>query len=1368
MNQFSAYVPLDRRQAIINRHSLPDRTHGTALFADISGFTPFSEALAAELGPQRGAEELTHTLNRVYNGLISAVHNFSGSVIGFAGDAITCWFDRDDGHRAIACALKMITLMNHFGTVSTPKGERVELAIKTGVAQGNVRRFLIGDPSIQLLDTLAGETLNRMATAEQLAGHNECIVAPEVVELQKKRLVVEAFRQDDCGRDFAVVSELTEPPAVSPASPPTNFNESELRAWVLPPVYTRLLTGQGNYLAELRPAATLFLHFDGLAYDDDPDAGRKLDKFIRWVQNVLNQHEGYLLQIVMGDKGSYLYASFGAPIAHGDDPLRAVAAALKLKDVPTFLKYIQNIKIGISYGRVRTGAYGGDSRKTYGVIGDTVNVSARLMQKASPGQILISLPVFEQVKQRVAFNELGELFLKGKSKAIPVWQVTGLVRPAASKQPTRPLIGRKTEFALADQLLKQTDGKRGQLLQIEGASGIGKSHLGQAIVYQAEAAYQFKTIKVTCHAGGRATPYGPWQTIIRDLLRIDPAVDLNDPNSADAQIKVINRKIGRLNKNWRLRLPLLGELLGLPIPDNPTTAALSAEQRREALHALLIDILGNRSLDRPLLIVIDDAHWIDEGSASFVSDIARTIANRAITLVILQRPPFGDTVRITGLDELNNYQKVLLTELTGDHIQTIAERWLNGRLASLPADLLKNQAQGNPFYAEEMIKSMVERQQLISDSEHGYWRLADRLIDALKSARCLEKKGGKWHLRSEISYNPVDLDLPDSVHGLVLSRLDHLRENEQLTVKVASVIGQLFEFDLLQQIHPGKPEVPDLMTQVTGVENKEFVQLDAIDPSLNYMFRHGTVQEVAYDTLLYAQRRDLHRTIASWYEKMFPEEEARSSFYPLLAYHWRFAEDPAKELGYVMKAARQAAANYANHEALRFFNRSLILVPAGAKAIRFAILHERQKIFGYLGERDAQMADLDQLEELLHPSASIEQQLQFLLAKSEFLQAIGSLKDGLEVAQAAYNISHINEIVTGQIKALTQVGIIHWQMGNFERATAGLQLGLTLGERHDEPLNRAVLLRNLGIVAGIENNFAEAEQYFKDALAVDRANDNKIGEDATLSNLAGVYFRTGDLERCRKIAATSLMLNREIGLRSAETSALINLGSVLHALGDLSKAGKLLTEAIELAHQINDPILESMGRYNLALILIDQNLAEQGQRAAEKAAHLDRANDDQLSLSYSLYAQGLALAAQEQFEDAIPLFSEAAAIRHAVGLHENRIDCLAAQTMALLHLDDVDSALNLVSAIIGWLEANGEEGLENPARVYTTIVAVLLRSDRSLDAEAWLLRGQAYLEQRAQLISDARARHGFLFSTPANRELLNFDLDSFSQNHPAE
>ena len=246
---------MDRRQALAKGLSLPDRADGAALFADISGFTVLTEALARDLGPQRGAEELTIHLSNVYDALICELDRYGGSVIGFAGDAITCWLDGDDGLRATACALDMHRVMERFSAVTIPSGGVVSLGMKVAVAMGSARRFLIGDPQVQVRDVLAGSILDRLASAEHEARRGETLLDPITAEHLASQVQIREWRTSAEGERFGVAGRLLAPARPVPwnAAAAGNLDDQTVRPFLLPPVYERLRSGQGDFLAELRP-----------------------------------------------------------------------------------------------------------------------------------------------------------------------------------------------------------------------------------------------------------------------------------------------------------------------------------------------------------------------------------------------------------------------------------------------------------------------------------------------------------------------------------------------------------------------------------------------------------------------------------------------------------------------------------------------------------------------------------------------------------------------------------------------------------------------------------------------------------------------------------------------------------------------------------------------------------------------------------------------------------------------------------------------------------------------------------------------------------------------------------------------------------
>jgi adenylate cyclase len=463
MTEFDAYIPMEFRWALTHDALLPDRTQGAVLFADISGSTRLTAALAGELGPRRGAEELTQQLDHLFTALVAQVHRYHGSVIGFSGDAITCWFDQNThpqqngiqqngARRATAAALAMQAAMSPFAAITTPSGASFTLRIKVAVVAGAVRRFVIGNPAIQCLESLAGATMNRLALAEQQAQQGEVVVDAEIVTQFAGELTVKEWRQAPNSERFAIALQLTSPVAPLPWPSIPSLQTEAAQPWLLPPVFQRLQAGHSGFLAELRPVVAFFLKFSGIDYDGDDAAGAKLDGYIRWVQSILARFEGYLMHVTMGDKGSYLNAAFGALQAHEDDPIRAIAAALALQVVPPKLQFIRDVQIGIGQDQGYVGAYGSAERRTFGILGNEVNLAARLMSVAQPGEILLTPRIANAVSRNYKLEKLEPITVKGMNEPLVPSLVRGRQTSRESngrhRQSMPSMVGRQTEKTL--------------------------------------------------------------------------------------------------------------------------------------------------------------------------------------------------------------------------------------------------------------------------------------------------------------------------------------------------------------------------------------------------------------------------------------------------------------------------------------------------------------------------------------------------------------------------------------------------------------------------------------------------------------------------------------------------------------------------------------------------------------------------------------------------------------------------------------------------------------------------------------------------------------------------------------------------------
>ncbi|MCA9980510.1 MAG: adenylate/guanylate cyclase domain-containing protein, partial [Anaerolineales bacterium] len=604
MNNLATYLPQDRRRALAQGKHLPDRAYGAVLFADISGFTPFTEALRHAYGARRGTEELTRHLDAVYTALIMEVERYGGSVTSFAGDAITCWFDEMDEsapHRAVACAVALQEAMHAFAEIPLPKREVGQLAIKIGVATGQVRRLVVGAGANYWLDVLAGETVNRTAVAEQLASAPEILLDEETTRALGSAITLTEWRtHDETEQRFGVLGAFTAVvPPISPAPLP-GLDETILIQWLNPLVYEKEKTGHSVLLTEFRPCVALFVRFTGIDYDSQ-SAETELNQFVSQVLHIAARYEGTLIDLTFGDKGSYCYLNFGTLSAHEDDARRATKTALELRDVAQKLPFIDRLQMGITTGVMRTGAYGAPTRRHYGALGDDVNLAARLMKAAAPNEILLSGHVYRAVESYFVGEARPPLLVKGKTEPISTFVLTDNLPALPLHEPayTLPMVGRQAELAVIREKLALTAAGQSQIVSLVGDAGLGKSRLAAEGIRLARER-GFICYGGACQSDGLNTSYLVWKQIWSDFFGLNPE------QSLVAQGDQLAAGVARYAPQRLDALPLLGRLLGLPIPENEFTQLLEPKYRQTALHALLEDCLKKATPDVPHLIVVED------------------------------------------------------------------------------------------------------------------------------------------------------------------------------------------------------------------------------------------------------------------------------------------------------------------------------------------------------------------------------------------------------------------------------------------------------------------------------------------------------------------------------------------------------------------------------------------------------------------------------------------------------------------------------------------------------------------------------------------------------------------------------------------
>ncbi len=1182
---------------------MPGHTNGSAIFADISGFTTLTEKLTRTLGPRKGVDELSRQLNAVYGALIDQVENYGGSVISFAGDSIIGWFEAategpSASLRAVTCAQGMQAAMQAF----------TDLSIKIAVATGPARRLVAGDPGIQLMDTLAGRTIARLATAERSARKDEILLDGATLKTIEGNVTVREQRVDTGTSDtFSVLDSLVEPSGQLPLQALNEEIPTErLRPWLLGVVYEREQAGMISFLTELRPAIPLFVNFSGIDYDNDADAEEKLNVFISHAQRVISKYDGALLQLVIGDKGSYIYAVFGAFTAHEDDAQRAVYAAMELKQTSKQLTYLQPLQTGISFGTLRVGAYGSATRRTYAALGDDVNLAARLMSTAAPEEILISKRVQVDTADTFTVEPREPVRMKGKEEPQSVFAVTGISHHRATRLPEPtyrlPMVGRQEELTLVDEKLKLALQGRGQVIGITAEAGMGKSRLAAEVIRLARKR-GFIGYGGACQSSGTATPYLVWQTIWQAFFDLDPEMPPR------RQMRLLEGELEDRAPERVDALPLLGPVLNLSLPDNEFTRALEPKDRKSTLEILLEDCLKSAVSESPLLIVLEDLHWVDPLSHDLLQTLVRVSENLPVCFVLAYRPPDGVRYQTPRVENLPYFTKIELKDLNNAD----AEQLIRAKLAqlfpertgSLPqalADELTQKSQGNPFFIEELLNYLHDRGLNPYDA------------NALK-----------------------ELELPASLQTLILSRIDQLTEPQKVTLKVASVIGRVFPFSWLHGYYPSLGDEDTIKDNLAELSKLDLTPLDTPDPELAYLFKHIITQEVAYETLSYATRVQLHELLARYLESIHPDDPPLDS----LAFHYNRTENQPKKREYLRKSAEAASAVYSNETALEYYTQALALSPERDELVDIHL--KAGDILFMIGKRsDAksqyelalQTAEKNNLAEQI-----VESRLRYANTLENYEQSLEWLNKALELARQINNQNSICD-------ALKELANIYWRLGKHDTALQHAQESLDLARQIKDRKRESLGLFFLASIHAERGHYPESHKYFAGSLAISREINDVRRSGSILLNWGTTYYYEGDYATAEKYIAESLAFFREIGDKRTTAISLNNLGNIFYLRTDYQTAERYYSDSLALGRETDDRYIKTISLASLGITAFQQGKFGEADVFYEEAMTNSRALNHATMTSLLHCYQGLLALARGQVSSARKSFHAGLILAH--------------------------------------------------------------------------------------------------------------------------
>jgi class 3 adenylate cyclase/tetratricopeptide (TPR) repeat protein len=1122
------YVP-----RILQQHLAADpqsrwwQHEGTAVFSDISGFTRLSEQLARK--GREGSEQITEVIGKCFESILAVAYDNGASLLKFGGDALLLWF-QDKGHAARACraAVLMRRALRDVGRIDLP-GARTTLRMSQGVHTGDFHFFMVGTTHHELV--VAGPGWSRVVRMEHEAVASEILVSPETAALLPPRCLG--------GGNGPGVQLRREPPGRDdlPLVPRPNVAH-EVLARCLSPAVRAHVTGGGG-APEHRPVTVAFIKLEGIdaliATRGPQAAADVLQRVVTVVESATEAQRVALLASDIDVDGGKLILTAGAPIATGEDEERMLLALRGIVDAGLPV----DLRIGVNRGAIFAGDIGPFYRRTYTVMGDVVNLAARLMAKAPPGRIYATAEVLDRSNTLFAATALEPFAVKGKARPVAAWDV-GKATGSRTRHGTLqalPLTGRDGEMSALREALAAARAGRGHVFELVGEAGVGKSRLAGAL---REEAADVQRLHAVCEAYTASTPYAVWQEVLRGIAGIarDEAED-----AVAARVREIVAARAPALLPW---LPLIAIAFGVEASSTPEVDMLAESNRRQKLHETVVAFL-DALVPGVTLVELENAHHMDVASAELLAYIAQSIGARPWLVVTARRPADARKPPAPGITRLE-----LAPLAAADTLRLAKHASERHPLPAHVIELVAQRSGGNPQFLRDLLRAAIE-------------------------------SGGT-------------ASLPDSAEAAAMARIDALTPDDRAVLRRAAVFGLTFHPRMLEWLGAG--DATPSNDAAVWQRLHEFFD----DEGDGYLrFRRALMRDAAYQGLPFKLRREYHGAAARHMEDELaaPEDEADLlSLHYLVAGDsanaWRYASIAA---GRAMAAFAyvEAAAMFS-----RALEAARKLDDVGAREL--AVVHESLGDCWYrAGEMgkaaDAftaaqRLADDDRLKasELMLKRSHLEHKLgRYSHAMSwatragkavegmpgdeparfearvrawhaNILQAAGRTSDAMRAAGRAIEDAE----ATGDPEALgAACFVMGWALGALGKPGAEpcLQRALAAYVRSGNRLRQAALLSNLGVICQWEGRWDEALSYYERA----RADFEQLGSniDATLArmNLAEILSDRGELDEAQSLLQDALLVWRGSRYRYLLGGCLWLLGRVSLRAGRIDEALARLTEA---------------------------------------------------------------------------------------------------------------------------------------------------------------------------------------------------------------
>jgi class 3 adenylate cyclase/tetratricopeptide (TPR) repeat protein len=1199
---------------------------GSLVSVDLTGFTALAERLQAK--GRVGAEELVLAVSGVFEGLIGIAYRRGGDVLKFRGDALLLLFSGDvHAERACRAASEMQWFIERTGKTMSSVGD-VELRMSTGIYSGTCHFFLVQSSHRELV--VAGPAATETIQLEDAAGAGEVLISPATAAavgpswLAGERggaALLKLDRDPDAAAPPIFEAEVAEEPS-----------GLELEEYVPDPLraYLRLAAGE----AEHRQVTAAFLKFTGiealLARGGPEAVSEPLAELGALVGRLTAELGITWLESDIDVDGGKLYLTAGAPSSTGADEEAMLRALRAILDADSAL----TLRAGVNRGPAFAGDVGAGARRSYTVMGDIVNLAARLAARAEPGEILATGEMLERSRSR--FETSPQPFLvKGKERAITAYSVGALVGVAEEEQAEElSLVGREREVDELRAALEAARLRQGQVAELVGEPGIGKSRLVEELKTMAVG---FTQLVTHCDQYASSVPYFPFRKLLRPLAGITEAESAAE---AGARLKPWVEAVMPDFAPW---LPLLAAPFDAEVPPTAESDEIRASFRRERLFETVEQFL-HRVLMMPTLLVVEDAHWMDDASRELLRHLVASAEPRPWLLTITRRPDSDPFLNGGGSGHR-------LLELSA--------------LPSADASRLALAAAGELALSQELLGEVAER-------SGGNPLFVRELVAA--------SRGGV-------------ATLPETVETLITTRIDTLEPGDRFLLRNASVLGAQFELDLLADV------LADELEDVGDLDRwRRLGEFVAWEGTNTLRFRHDLFRTVAYEGLSFRRRREIHGRLATVLEQRAGAGAVELA--PQLSLHFLHAEDYEKAWRYSVAVGELAQRRSANVVAAELYERALAaadhleLPPADVAHVAEALgdvceLAARygdaetaygrarrlntdafaqarlmrkegvvcERLGGYPEALDwyaRGLAALDSTDGVSGLTSRVELELATAGVKyrqGDFTEGVDWSTRAAEHAEAAdnraalghaYFLLHLNRISLGekdddharlalpmleaagdlvlQSNLVNNLGIEAYYAGRWDESSELYRRSGELSRRVGDVVNVARAENNEGEILSDQGKLEQAEALFEEAQRVWRAARYPVGAALATSNLGRVAARTSRFDEALELLAEAAAAFEALGSEALRREALARRAECLVLAGRFQEALDIAPTVLEAVEEnpLLGPFLERLNGY----ALVQARRADEAGPRFERSLELARELDADYEVALTLEALG--------------------------------------------------------------------------------------------------------------------------------------------------